>query len=321
MYIIPFFEKNKDTVLKRGGTVALLVFSFFLSVILTPLSVVCAERVGALDIPDGGRKLHARPTARLGGLAVFVSVLFAGLLFLPDGAMRGALLSGGALLCCLGVSDDVFSLPPILKLFAEAAIAFLPAAFSLYPRSFSLFSYVFNLPVWAGIAFSVLWTVVLSNAYNLVDGMDMLASSQALVAAAALSFYAGEAWLLFGSVLGFLPYNRRALGLAPLKSVPTRSFLGDTGALFIGYALAVLSLALESFSLPLVLLFAVPLYELLSSFFRRAARGQSPFRADRLHLHHRLADKGFSSSFTVFLLFLYALLFSSFGVLFIEIFK
>lgn len=300
---------------------ALLVFSFFLSVILTPLSVFGARALGALDIPDGERKFHARPTARLGGLAVFASVLLLGLFLLPGGAVRGALLSGGALLCVLGVSDDVFSLPPALKLFVEAVLALLPAAFSVYPRSFSLFSYTYTPPIWVGIAFSALFTVALANAYNLVDGMDMLASVEALVAAAALSLYTRDAWLLFGAVLGFLPYNRRALGLAPVKRVPTRSFLGDTGALFIGYALAVLSLSLDSFPLPAVLFFAVPLYELGSSFLRRAARGKNPFGADRRHLHHRFADRGCSPAFTVFLLSLYALLFAAVGVLFIEIFK
>ena len=306
---------------KGGQALALLSFSFFFSVLFTPLSVLLSHRVGAIDVPDGDRKLHARPTPRLGGFAVFFSIFLAGLLFLEEGSTRAALLSGGALLCVLGISDDVFSLSPPLKLFCQAVISLVPVCFSLYPQTFVLGVFSFSLPPWVCIIFSVLWIIMLSNAYNLVDGADMLSSSQALVSAAALSLYVPIAWVLFGSVLGFLPYNRRALGLAPVERMPTRTFLGDTGALFIGYALGVLSLSQSTFSFFWLLFFAVPLYELVSSFFRRAVRGKNPFYADRSHLHHRLMDRGFSPALTVFLLFLYALLFSSAGVLLVELFK
>ena len=108
---------------------ALLTFSFLFCVLLSPLSVFCARRVGALDTPDGERKRHPHPTARLGGLALFSAVLVSSLIFLSDTPVRAALLSGGALLCVLGVSDDVFSLSPTVKLIAEAAVALIPACF------------------------------------------------------------------------------------------------------------------------------------------------------------------------------------------------
>ena len=162
--------------------------------------------------------------------------------------------------------------------------------------------------------------VLLLNAYNLVDGVDMLATSEALAAALALSPYTPEAPVLLGALLGFLPYNREALSLFSSQKMPTRSFLGDTGALFIGYALGVLALSHERFSLFTLLFFALPLYELFSSFFRRAWRGKNPFKADRSHLHHRLFDGGASPALTVFLLFLFSMLFSSVGVLLTELF-
>jgi len=299
---------------------ALVSFSFLFSVILTPLSVLCAARIGAIDLPDGERKLHAHPTARLGGLALFFAVCSASLRVLPATDVRAALHSGGALLCVLGVSDDVFSLSPVLKLAAEGVIVFIPAAFSLYPRALTLGNLSFDLPEWAGIFFSAFLLVALLNAYNLVDGVDMLASSEAIAAALALSLYAPASPVLLGALLGFLPYNREALALFSSEKMPTRSFLGDTGALFIGYALGVLALSQERFSLFMLLFFALPLYELFSSFIRRAWRRQNPFKADREHLHHRLEKKGYSPALAVLLLLLYALLFASVGVLLREIF-
>ncbi len=300
---------------------ALFSFSFLFSVLFTPMSILCASRIGAIDVPDGERKLHAYPTARLGGLALFLAVLAAALLFLPDTRARAALLSGGALLCVLGVSDDVFSLSPALKLIAQAAIAFVPAAFSLYPRTFSLGAYTLFLPSWVGVLFSAFLLVALSNAFNLVDGADMLATSEAIAASLALLPYAPAAPVLLGALLGFLPYNRTSILLPSVQRVPTRSFLGDTGALFIGYALGVLALENARFSLFSLLFFALPLYELFSSFFRRARQGKNPFKADHGHLHHRLEREGYSPFLTVLLLFLYAVLFATVGVLLNGLFK
>lgn len=300
---------------------ALVCFSFLFSVIFTPLSVFCAARVGAIDMPDGERKLHARPTARLGGLALFFAVFTASLLFLPATDVRAALLSGGALLCVLGVSDDIFSLSPALKLAVEGAIVFIPTAFSLYPRTLMLGDLSLDLPRWAGVFFSVFLLIFLLNAYNLVDGVDMLASSEGVAASLALSLYTPAAPVLLGALLGFLPYNREALAPFSSEKIPTRSFLGDTGALFIGYALGVFALAQERFSPFTLLFFALPLYELFSSFFRRVRRGKNPFKSDRAHLHHRLFDGGASAALTVFLLFLFSMLFSSVGVLLTELFS
>ena len=300
---------------------ALLLFSFLLAVLFTPLSVFCARRVGAIDLPDGERRCHARPTARLGGLALFFAVFAAALIFLPETPLRAACLSGGALLSVLGISDDIFSLSPKIKLIAEASVAFIPAAFSLYPRAFWLFGESVSVPSWAGVLFSVSFTVILSNAFNLVDGADMLCTLEGAVASLALLPYVPEALTLLGALLGFLPYNREALSLISFRKMPTRSFLGDTGALFVGYALSVFTLSMRDFPLFALFFFALPIYELTSSFFRRARKGKSPFLADRSHLHHRLRDKGYDTGFAVLLLFLYAALFASVGVLLIEVFS
>lgn len=298
----------------------LFAFSFLFTVLLMPISIRGARAVGAVDVPDGERKLHARPTARLGGLAVFLSVLLAGLFLLPDTPLRAALLSGGALLCVLGISDDVFSLSPAVKLTAQAAVAFIPACFSLYPRAITLLGLVFPLPELVGVLLSAAFLVLLSNAFNLVDGADMLCTLEGMCGALALLPFVPEAASLLGALFGFLPYNRASFDPFSFRKTPTRSFLGDTGALFIGYALGLFALGMHPFPLFSLLFFALPLYEVGSSFLRRAARGKNPFRADCDHLHHRLLRRGYSPSLGVLLLFLYALLFASVGVLLIEVF-
>ncbi len=294
----------------------LLVFGCFLSTLLTPLSMRLAECIHAIDRPDGVRKAHPCPVPRLGGLAVFLTVVATMLLFLPLSSLHAAWLTGGALLCALGVSDDVFSLPPWLKLLAMTAIAAVPAFFGLSPTRITFGTFSFALPFAFGTVITVLWLLLLTNAYNLIDGLDSLAVSLGIVCALflAMTATAPSALLLGGGLLGFLPYNRPALHLTDgkVKNLPTRSFLGDTGALFIGYSLGLLSLGEEQhFSLFLPLLFALPLYEVLSSFLRRLWQGKSPFSADGNHLHHRLLKKGYAPFAVVMLLSLYSLLFSS----------
>ena len=284
----------------------LLIMGAALSVLFTPVSIRAAARMGALDVPDGMRHRHARPTPRLGGLALFCAILLLSLLFLPDDSTRAVWLTGGALIAALGVSDDLFRLSPRVKLLTEAAIATLPLAFGLAPRVFTLGSITFSPPDTVNKLLTLLWVLALCNAFNLIDGLDALAVSLGSVGSIALALMNGNATplLLLGALFGFLPYNRRALTLLPRKStLPTRTFLGDTGALFIGYSLAVLSLSPDSsFSLFTPLFFAVPLFDLIFATVRRLLQGKSPFVADRSHLHHRLGDAGLSPSSVLFVL-------------------
>ena len=224
---------------------SLFLLSCLLAVLFTPLSMSLAVKVGALDVPDGGRKLHPSPTPRLGGVGVFFAVAAVALSLLSSSPERSAWLTGGALLAALGVSDDVFTLSPRLKLFAMSAILLLPVCFGLAPKGGSLGALSFSLPPLLGCLLAFLWTLTLVNAFNLMDGLDGLASLQGFVCALFLALSGvSVAILLCGGLAGFLPYNRSGISLwhSRPRRLPTRSFLGDTGALFIGYTLAVLSL-------------------------------------------------------------------------------
>ena len=286
----------------------LLFLSALGSVMLTPLSMRLAHGLGAVDIPDGTRKRHAVPTPRLGGLALFLTVFVGSLLFLPQTPLRDTWLTGGALLCALGISDDIFSLSAPTKLLAEAAIATLPIAFGLAPRVFTLGALTWDIPHPLANALCLLWVLLLTNAFNLIDGIDTLCATQVLLSSAFFALFGNkESALLCGAVSGFLPYNRPA-DVLPMRRVRTRSFLGDTGALFLGFSLAVFSFGTNAaFPLFLPLLFAVPLFDCLFAFIRRAVQGKNPFSADNGHIHHLLLKRTHSAPKTVALLSLFSI--------------
>ena len=297
-------------------SVFLLLAGAFLSALLSPLSIRCARRLGAVDHPDGIRHLHACPTPRLGGLAIFAAVLSLSLFLAPSTAVS-VWLSGGALIAALGVTDDLYSLSPTVKLAAMLAICALPAAFGIVPRLVTLGTLRITIPHPIGNIASLLWVLLLCNAFNLIDGADGLCASLALVGAFSLFLVHGSyaSLLLFGAVLGFLPYN------LPLKhprrrNAPrgTHSFLGDTGALFLGYSLAVFSLDTAAFSIGTPLFFALPVFDLIRVFSFRLLRGKNPFRADRTHLHHRLAKEGYRTGEILVFCLLYGILFAAVGI-------
>lgn len=273
--------------------------SFLLSFLLTPPARTLAGLLGAVDLPDGGkRRVHKKPTPRLGGLAIFLSFLAASALFAGGTGEVAALWLGGLLIVIMGVLDDVFGLKPGMKLafqLAAAVTAVLPGVRVGAVKAFGTVFYpgVFSVPL------TVLWIVTLTNALNLIDGLDGLACGIASVSAlslAAVSFIAGDlphvllAVCLAGACLGFLPYNK----------TPASVFMGDTGAQFLGYALGLLSVPAlfgeeGTFSLAVpVMIFALPVFETVFAFFRRLKNGKNPFLADRGHLHHRLLDRGFA---------------------------
>lgn len=303
----------------------LLLFSTLLSVLGTPLSMKGACLMGAIDLPDGERKCHARPTPRLAGLSIFGVCFLCAVLFLPMDDVTAAWLSGGAILCGLGVSDDLFSLPPFLKLAALSAVSVIPVAYGLTPDSLSLGALSFSLSRPLFNIFSALWVLLLTNAFNLIDGADGVCATLSFIPLLPLSLLLPHdaLFLLGGAILGFFPYNRHALSpvfSGEMRILPTRTFLGDTGALFLGYSLALFSLQGAVFSLFTPLLFAIPLFDTARVFLLRLFHRQNPFRADRRHLHHRLADRGFQSGEVLLLFSLYALLCSAVYLLLLLIF-
>ena len=282
-----------------------LLVSFVVTVITTPLVARTAIALGIVDRPSE-RSVSRRPNMPLlGGLAVAAG-LAAGAgagVFLAEDLIYtqrlGGLLIGGLLVVAVGVLDDQRGLGAMPKLLVQVAAASIAIAsgFRVDHLVDPITSTSWSFPPWLTWIGTTLWIVGITNAINLVDGLDGLATGVGAIIGGTLTVIAWQAGsplgicvglALFGALLGFLPFN----------FAPARIFLGDTGALLIGFVLSLLALegtrrlALLTFVVPLLAL-AVPILDTGISILRRVRLRTSLFRADRLHLHHRLlASRG-----------------------------
>ncbi len=310
----------------------LLLVAALTSLTLTPLTRTFARNHGWMDRPDGGRKQHAAAVPRIGGVAVYGAFLLSSSLLLaiePLGLAPGsALVSayGPLLVACaavmgVGLVDDIRGVPPAGKLLVQAL-----AALYLYDNGFRIDT--ISNPIdgaslslgWGALPLTMLWFVSMSNAFNLIDGLDGLAAGIGLFSTTTLFLAAAlnERWeivmlsaALAGALLGFLRYNFN----------PASIFLGDSGALFVGFALAAFAIrgsmkssAAVAVAAPLLAL-AVPLVDAGIAIVRRLIAGRRVFQADSDHIHHRLLRRGFSPRGAVILLYAVAGLFGALSLL------
>lgn len=282
--------------------------SALISFASTPMVSKMAYKVGAIDIPKDNRRMHDHPIPRLGGLAIAIAFLLSTFLFEKlDTLMQGVLL-GSIVILVLGVLDDCMALPALPKFFVQifaaiivvmhgCSIRYVTNPFSSVPGD------CIDLGIFAG-PITVLWIVTMTNAVNFIDGLDGLAvgvsgisTATMLVIALLVSdeHVAVILAALLGACLGFIPYNFN----------PAKIFMGDTGATFLGFILATMSIqglfkmyAVISFAVPFLIL-GVPFFDICFAVTRRLWRHQNPMTADRGHIHHRLIDMGFSQKQTV----------------------
>ena len=276
-----------------------LVFSF----LMTPIVRTFAYKVGAIDVPKDGRRMHKVPTPRLGGLAIFIGFMISTLLFVPMTPEMKSVLLGAVVIVVLGVVDDSVVLSAKVKFIVQILAALIPALNGVTIQAFSNPNIFSSNLYWMlgnlSIPFTVLWIVAVTNSVNLIDGLDGLANGVSTISATTmlvLALLLGESDVaivlaaLVGACVGFMPYNFN----------PAKMFMGDTGAMFLGYILATMSIqglfkyyAVISFVVPFLIL-GLPIFDTSFAFFRRLARGQSPMSPDREHIHHRLIDMGLS---------------------------
>ena len=290
------------------------IVSFAFTFATTPLVRRFAFKIGAIDIPKDNRRMHKKPTPRIGGLAIIFGFTVATLCFAQPSRQLYGTLAGAAIIAVMGAIDDCKNLPAKLK-FVIQIIAALVVVFAgdikidvfTNPNFLSDNPY-WVLPEWLSVTLTVIWIVFITNAVNFIDGLDGLAAGVSAIMSISLVFISirvGEYSIailgiaLMGSCFGFLPFNFN----------PAKIFMGDTGSTFLGFMLATLSIqgvfksyAVISFAVPLLIL-GLPLFDALFAMIRRILRGQSPMTADRGHLHHRLVDMGFSQKQTVFILY------------------
>lgn len=290
--------------------VAAALVAFMISFTVTPLSRIFAYSIGALDVPKDERRMHKKTTPLLGGLAIFAGFTATSVLFCGMSTEFKVIIAGATLIVITGVIDDRYNMPAILKFAIQIAVATGTVLLGdIYIEDITIFgnAIVFG-QIW-GTVICVFWIVALINAINLIDGLDGLACGISAIGAFTIliisiiysnTYMVTFACILLGACAGFLPYNFN----------PAKIFMGDTGSMFLGYILAILSIqgvmkmqSMLAFLTP-VAVFGLPLIDTAFAFIRRILQGRSPFSADRGHLHHRLIDMGFSQRQTVCIMYI-----------------
>lgn len=277
--------------------------ALLLALISTPAVIKLAFKVGAIDKPNA-RKVHVKIMPRMGGLAIFIGFAVPALLALHFSQQFMGLLLGGILILALGIVDDLRDISPKIKLLGQLAGALIlvgsgtQVEYLTNPFGGGYFSLG-----WLSIPVTIFWVVGVTNAVNLIDGLDGLAAGVSAIAAATMGFVALQtdpaisvaAFILVGAILGFMPYNFN----------PARIFMGDSGSLFLGFILAGLSImglakSATVFSLIIpVLILGVPILDTLFAIIRRLMNNQPIFKADKSHLHHCLLASGLNHRQTV----------------------
>ena len=295
-----------------AGVAAALVAALLIAFITTPVVKSLAERVGAVDVPKDNRRMHDHPIPRMGGLAIFLGFLLSTLVFVPlSQSLRGMLL-GAILIVILGIFDDIYALPALPKLLVQivaALIAVLHGNVIEVVSNPNLFS---DNPYWVlgawSVPVTVIWIVAITNAVNLIDGLDGLAVGVAAISSLTMlviamlvseNVVALTMAALAGGCIGFMPYNQN----------PAKIFMGDTGSTFLGFVLATVSIqglfkfyTIISFAVPFLML-GLPLFDTCFAILRRISKGQNPMSPDRSHVHHRLIDMGFNQKQAVGILY------------------
>ena len=300
----------------------LIIFlaSYLITNFATPKIIKIANKLGFHDLPND-RKWHSRPIVRLGGLGMAIAFFF-GLIsfgFINDDINlfknneNFSLIIGTLIIFLLGLCDDIYNLSPRLRLVIQFIISIFIwfGGIRIDNLDFNLLlnkDYSIELSNILSLIITCFWLTGFTNALNWIDGVDGLAggiTAICLIGNLFISFFKGNYFvfivsiLLLGSVMGFLRYNRK----------PAKILMGDGGSYFLGYALASISILNYSFKnsysiLIPIFLFGIPLIDMIRVIFIRLSNAKSPFKPDRVHIHHKLIESGFTDNETTNLLFI-----------------
>lgn len=303
--------------------IAPFITALIISFISTPLVRKLAFKVNALDIPKDERRVHKEPMPLIGGLAIFTAVIISILIFLPLDKTNIAIILGATLIVMSGILDDLRELSPRAKFAFQIAAGFIlilgDVKVDFITNPFAKSSELIHLN-WLSIPITLFWVVGITNTLNFIDGLDGLSAGVAMISSFSLMAVAGKFGItniiilsaaMAGACLGFLPFNFN----------PAKIFMGDTGALFLGFMLAAISIegvmksvATIAIVAPILIL-GVPIFDTTFAICRRLLSGQSIAAADKGHLHHRLLKRGYSQRKSVLILYSISAFFGIFAVL------
>ncbi len=326
-----------------GDIAVAFLLAFITAYVITPYTIRFAKKIGALDIPTESRKIHDKPMPRLGGIAVIagfaVSVIYLLIVMSIENTINlfgteqyyikliGFFL-GFIILALFCFVDDWKNINPFVKLFGQTIAALVVAKSGILINKISIpyFDTIFTEEIFS-IIITVIWIVSITNAINLIDGLDGLSSGVSLISCVSLViiFALNDSPLiaillitaLAGSILGFLPYNFN----------PAKTFIGDTGSNFLGFALSIISIlgmAKTYTAIVIVaplIVFALPLLDTSFAICRRIVKTKSikgVFKADKEHLHHKIMKKGYTQKQAVLILYGVSATFGMFAIILLD---
>ena len=301
----------------------MMVFITFLFVVLfMPVVKKIAVHIGAMDIP-GERRVHKVPIPRLGGLGIYIGFLVGYMLFGWESVQMNAILIGSFIIVITGIIDDIKPIPARYKLVGQIiAAAVIPFYSGIVLKDISAFGLYINFD-WFSPIVTIIFIVAIMNCINLIDGLDGLAGGISAIyflmigiIAIVLNNSSGLdvilTCIMFGATLGFLVYNFN----------PASIFMGDSGSLFLGYIIAVISLlgyknvTFTSLIVPIFLL-AIPILDTLFAIIRRTLKHESIAVADKSHLHHQLLKLNFSVKKSVLIIYMVDILFAIASIIYV----
>ena len=333
----------KGTIIMWGDIVIAFLLAFITAFVITPHTMRLAKRVGAIDIPND-RRVNKKPMPRLGGLAVISGILVSIIYLLITTSLEGKInlfdeenyylkLTGFFIgIVILGIVcyiDDVKGIPSYAKLAAQIVAAIIVVAFGIKIEDISIPFIESKIEIGGVFSYilTVCWIIGITNAINLIDGLDGLSSGVTLISCLSLLMVFalnGSPLIaiilitaLAGAIVGFLPFNFS----------PAKTFIGDTGSNFMGFSLAIISIlgvAKTYTALVLIapiIILAMPIFDTLFAIFRRIIKGKSlkaVFKPDKGHIHHKLMAKGYTQKQAVLIMYGITAILGMFAVILLE---
>ncbi len=302
----------------------IVLVTFVFSALIMFLMRKVAVHIGAVDIPtnkEGHRHIHKKATPKLGGVGIFLSFLLGYMLFGENSIRMNSILIASFIIVLTGIVDDIKSIRAYQKLLGHIVSACVIVFYGgILLEEITAFGYSINFGIFA-YPITILFLIACTNIINLIDGLDGLSGGVCSIfftTIAIIGFYQGRAGslvmiltlIMLGSTLGFLLHN----------FYPAKIFVGDCST-FLGFIIGIITLlefkgpALISFFVPVTIL-GIPILDTLFAIIRRLLKGQSPFQADRQHLHHQLLGMNFSQRTTVLIIYAINILFAMASIFF-----
>ena len=333
----------KGTIIMWGDIVIAFLLAFITAFVITPHTMRLAKRVGAIDIPND-RRVNKKPMPRLGGLAVISGFLVSIIYLLITTSLEGKMnlfgeenyylkligfFIGILVLSIICYIDDVKGIPSYAKLAAQIVAAIIVVAFGIKIEDISIPFIEGKIEIGGVFSYilTVCWIIGITNAINLIDGLDGLSSGVTLISCLSLLMVFalnGSPLIaiilitaLAGAIVGFLPFNFS----------PAKTFIGDTGSNFMGFSLAIISIlgvAKTYTALVLIapiIILAMPIFDTLFAIFRRIIKGKSlkaVFKPDKGHIHHKLMAKGYTQKQAVLIMYGITAILGMFAVILLE---